>query len=122
MDRATYLTQSAYRLLDDWGANLCRTFPGHVPYLVGSALTRPDYRDVDVRLMLWDDAYVRLCRVVVERQHYDNNGGKGHSRKPPGLVDLVLEASPGPYLELFSRTPPLGWDSWGDGYEIGAAS
>lgn len=54
------------------------------------------------------------------RQHYDRNGGKGHSRKPPGLVDLVIEASPGPYLDLFSRTPPLGWDSWGDGYEIGA--
>lgn len=65
MDRATYLTMSGYRLLDDWGANLRRMF-GEVPYLVGSALTTADHRDVDVRLLLdrepWDqlDAAVYL--------------------------------------------------------------
>lgn len=33
---------------------------GHTPYLVGSALERPDYRDVDVRSILPDDEYDAL--------------------------------------------------------------
>lgn len=30
-------------------------FPDEMPYLVGSSIQRPDYRDVDVRMMLDDD-------------------------------------------------------------------
>lgn len=30
---------------------------GHAPYLVGSVMQRPDYRDVDVRLILPDEEY-----------------------------------------------------------------
>jgi N6-adenosine-specific RNA methylase IME4 len=51
-------------------------------------------------------------------QVYECNGGKQHSRKPLASLDLVEAASPGPYLELFSRTPRLGWDSHGWGYEL----
>jgi N6-adenosine-specific RNA methylase IME4 len=47
---------------------------------------------------------------------------RAHSQKPPGFLDLVETVSPGPRVELFSREPRLGWDSWGHGYEIGAAS
>lgn len=66
MDRATYLTMSEYRLLDDWGANLRRMFPGYGgPYLVGSALTTADHRDVDVRLMLDDPEYEALASAVL---------------------------------------------------------
>jgi N6-adenosine-specific RNA methylase IME4 len=42
----------------------------------------------------------------------------GHSVKPACFFDLVERVSPGSYLELFSRTPRLGWDSWGHGYEL----
>lgn len=44
-----------------------------------------------------------------------------HSAKPEAFLDLVEQVSPGPYVELFARAPRLGWDSWGHGYEIGAA-
>lgn len=44
-----------------------------------------------------------------------------HSAKPDAFMDLVERVSPGPYVELFCRRPRLGWDSWGKGYEIGAA-
>jgi N6-adenosine-specific RNA methylase IME4 len=37
----------------------------------------------------------------------------GHSVKPDQFFELVEEASPGPYCELFCRNPRLGWDSWG---------
>ena len=43
--------------------------------------------------------------------------GKVHSQKPRLFGDLVEQVSPGPYVELFARSPRLGWDSWGYGWE-----
>lgn len=43
---------------------------------------------------------------------------KAHSAKPDAFMDLVESWCPGPYVELFSRSPRLGWDSWGKGYEL----
>jgi N6-adenosine-specific RNA methylase IME4 len=45
-----------------------------------------------------------------------------HSVKPAAFLYLVEQVSPGPYVELFSRDPHLGWDSWGYGYELAGAS
>jgi N6-adenosine-specific RNA methylase IME4 len=44
-----------------------------------------------------------------------------HSAKPSTFGDLIERMSPGPYLELFARSPRLGWDSWGLGYESAVA-
>lgn len=33
-----------------------------------------------------------------------------HSEKPDAFLDLVEQASPGPYAELFSRRARFGWD------------
>lgn len=41
-----------------------------------------------------------------------------HSVKPSAFFDVVEKCSPAPYVELFSRAPRLGWDSWGKGYEV----
>ena len=50
------------------------------------------------------------------KQHHAGNegGGKTHSRKPEGALDLVEQVSPGPYVELFARRARFGWDYWGD--------
>lgn len=45
-----------------------------------------------------------------------------HSAKPAAFMDIVEQVSPGPYVELFCRTPRMGWDSWGKGFEIEEAS
>lgn len=37
-----------------------------------------------------------------------------HSVKPDAFYDLVEKASPGPYLEMFSRRSRFGWDYWGN--------
>jgi N6-adenosine-specific RNA methylase IME4 len=37
-----------------------------------------------------------------------------HSRKPDEAYEIVEACSPGPYLELFARTPRSGWTQWGD--------
>jgi hypothetical protein len=53
-DRLTYLGPHAVRRLDLWVTAVRGTF-GQPCYLVGSALQRADYRDVDVRMALPDD-------------------------------------------------------------------
>jgi N6-adenosine-specific RNA methylase IME4 len=37
-----------------------------------------------------------------------------HSVKPDAFYDLVEQASPGPYVELFARRHRFFWDVWGD--------
>ena len=44
-----------------------------------------------------------------------------HSTKPAGFMDVVDAIAPEPRIELFSREPRLGWDSWGHGYELGVS-
>lgn len=65
MGRATYLDRAQHQLLQDWARTL-RTMSrdGHGLYLVGSAIHRPDWRDVDVRLMLDDDAFDAVAAVL----------------------------------------------------------
>lgn len=48
------------------------------------------------------------------KRPYDDRGKPMHSGKPEAFYDLVREASPGPYLELFARRQRLGWDTWGN--------
>lgn len=62
--RATYMLMSDFHILEVWGRELRKMFPGNVPYLVGSALRTKDYRDVDVRLILDDNDYSALNAAV----------------------------------------------------------
>lgn len=62
--RATYMQLSDVKLLEDWGRNLREMFLFDTPYVVGSALQRADYRDVDVRIMLADETFDWLEGVV----------------------------------------------------------
>lgn len=57
--RATYLPRARLWALDAACFELVRAFGKH-PYLVGSCLRRPDYRDVDVRVILEDVDFDRL--------------------------------------------------------------
>jgi N6-adenosine-specific RNA methylase IME4 len=42
-------------------------------------------------------------------------GPNGHSSKPVEFYDLVESCSPGPFLEMFSRSKRDGWVAWGEG-------
>lgn len=42
-----------------------------------------------------------------------------HSEKPFIVRDYIRRASPGPYLELFARTPAEGWTCWGNEIDRG---
>lgn len=41
-------------------------------------------------------------------------GPQGHSSKPVEFYDFVESCSPGPYLEMFSRTTRNDWMAWGE--------
>lgn len=65
--RATQLSVTERALLEDWARYLF-PFLAETPFLVGSVLERPDYRDIDVRVILEDDRYAQLCELVdIER-------------------------------------------------------
>jgi hypothetical protein len=57
--RAAFLSPPDLHRLD-WACRpIFRAF-GTPPYLVGSAMSRPDYRDVDLRLILDDERFERM--------------------------------------------------------------
>jgi hypothetical protein len=59
MSRSTFLSPPDLHRLD-WACRPIRDAFGNPPYLVGSVLTRPDFRDIDIRLILDDDAVERM--------------------------------------------------------------
>jgi hypothetical protein len=54
--RTSYLLQADFERLEEWCSNVRRIFK-RPPYLVGSATQRVDFRDVDLRLILDDEAF-----------------------------------------------------------------
>jgi hypothetical protein len=54
-----YVGMPADLMLHEFGSQVWHAF-GTPPFLVGSALLRKDWRDVDVRLILDDDVYLAL--------------------------------------------------------------
>jgi hypothetical protein len=59
-ERANWVAAPHFYNLNQACAVLQRAFPQGGVYLVGSALKRRDHRDVDVRLILEDEAYDKL--------------------------------------------------------------
>jgi hypothetical protein len=60
--RATYLFVNDFERLEEWCQKAAVLFwrpsPGYLGlFLVGSALSRPDFRDVDLRVILSDDRF-----------------------------------------------------------------
>lgn len=67
--RHTMLGPADVRLLDDWGKALRNAFPqAFGAYLVGSAMTRVDPRDIDVRIILPDDVFASLAAAIQPRR------------------------------------------------------
>lgn len=75
----SYLSVPDFHRLN-WACRPITEAFGNPPYLVGSALTRPDFRDIDLRLILDDE--------VVERMF--NPNGEYFSSGDPKAVRLLL--------------------------------
>lgn len=57
--KASHVGAPAIFALEQQCQDLNRAFDGHC-YLVGSALERPDWRDIDIRLIMDDEAFTVL--------------------------------------------------------------
>lgn len=64
---ASYLSPPDMHRLD-WACRPIYAAFGSPPFLVGSVLTRPDFRDIDLRLILPDDDVNKLCSVGTNMQ------------------------------------------------------
>lgn len=55
--RVSFLTVAQMYAVDVACSPIAQAFDGNPPYLVGSVLQRPNFRDVDLRLMLPDERF-----------------------------------------------------------------
>jgi hypothetical protein len=82
-------------------------FLHEMPYLVGSALTSPDWRDVDVRVMLDDDEYDSLQRRIVPALL--NLAVSTWGQKVTGLpIDFQIQRAREANAEHHGRRHPIG--------------
>ena len=77
MTRHCYLTPHQLRRLDAACAPIVAAYGPFTTYLVGSVLSRPDYRDVDVRTIIADS-------------QFDSMFGAGNAQDDGGAHDLPL--------------------------------
>lgn len=112
-ERTNYLSVTELPLLRAWGDQVRLMFWGTMPYQVGSSLLRPDWRDVDVRLML-DAGYVALHHGVLD-VYYLNLSVSLWGQKVTGLpIDFQVQDLHSANIDY----PDLRRDPIGIGAEI----
>ena len=111
------LMEDGFRIMRAWGF----TYKAALQWLKVRADGQPDmrcmgfyFRNVTETLLFGIRGDARtlpparsLPNLIVSRK-------REHSRKPDEQYDLVEQASPGPFLELFARHARPGWAQWGD--------
>ncbi len=74
MSRANFLYLPQWNLLNDWCHLIRIDYPDvHGPFLVGSAISKRDYRDVDIRMIVPNRLFDRW---FVGAKHYPYPRGK----------------------------------------------
>ncbi len=92
MSRASFLSPPDFHRLN-WACRPITEAFGECPYLVGSALTRPDFRDIDIRLILDDDTVERMFGASSFGIHESGNGQAVRLLLNIALSDLIAKAA-----------------------------
>lgn len=90
---ASYLSPPDFHRLN-WACRPIRDAFGSPPYLVGSVLTRPDFRDIDIRLILDDEAVERVFGV--RGKFFEGEPGAVRLLLNIALSDLIARAANAP--------------------------
>lgn len=103
------------RIIEAWGFKPARLLVWHKRNFGLGTFPRPQHETI-ICAKRGSLAYAVKNAGSVHnwRLSYEPRVGKRHSEKPEGFLDLIEQASPGPYLELFARRARFGWDYWGD--------
>jgi len=99
-----------FRLLDAWGFR----------YITAVTWVKPHFgmgnyfRGQTEHVLFGVKGSQPLKRKDVGTAFMSERGVGGHSSKPSSFLDLVESCSPGPYIEMFSRSSRAGWVTWGE--------
>lgn len=99
-----------FRLLDAWGFR----------YITAITWAKPNFgmgnyfRGQTEHVLFGVKGSQPLKRKDVGTIFNAPRGPNGHSSKPIEFYELVESCSPGPYLEMFSRSQRDGWKTWGE--------
>lgn len=91
---ASYLSPPDMHRLD-WACRPIHAAFGSPPYLVGSVLTRPDFRDIDLRLILPDGDVEKLCSIGTD-MHDQHLGSAVRLLLNIAISDLIAGAANAP--------------------------
>jgi N6-adenosine-specific RNA methylase IME4 len=99
-----------FRLLDAWGFRYITALTWVKPHFgMGNY-----FRGQTEHILFGVKGSQPLKRKDVGTVFNASRGPAGHSSKPPEFLSLVESCSPGPYLEMFSRSARDGWVTWGE--------
>jgi N6-adenosine-specific RNA methylase IME4 len=85
--------------------------------------TDPDHKRFPIGTGYWTRSNPEQCLLFVTGQPKRLSAAvrkliisprREHSRKPDECAAAIQKLVAGPYVELFSRTPRPGWESWGN--------
>ena len=100
-----------FRLLDAWGFRYITAITWVKPHFgMGNY-----FRGQTEHVLFGVKGSQPLKRKDVGTVFMSERGVGGHSSKPKSFLDLVESCSPGPYIEMFSRSSKDGWVTWGEG-------
>ena len=112
------LDGTAARVASSWGFKPQRLFVWRKRGFGMGTFPRPQHeaaiyaRRGSVNARRRDLGSVQDFKLVYERR--GRSAARKHSAKPPDFLAMVETVFDGPYLELFARSPRLGWTSYGD--------
>jgi hypothetical protein len=116
---ASYLSPPDFHRLN-WACLPITEAFGTPPYLVGSALTRPDFRDIDIRLILDDEAFDRMFSVsdVKTASHQDSAVRRllnialsdliANAANPPAPIDFQIQSMTEANVPEHGMRNPMG--------------
>lgn len=109
--RTTYLLQDDFERLEEWCANVRRIFK-RPPYLVGSVTQRPDFRDVDLRLIVPDELFDAEWNDLV-KVRLMNRAISVWGKKETGLpIDFQIQRQTEANAEFTGSRNPMGIRDW----------
>lgn len=105
-----------FQLLDEWGFRYITALTWVKPHFgMGNY-----FRGQTEHVLFGVKGSQALKRKDVGTAFHAARGSGGHSSKPVEFFDLVESCSPGPYLEMFSRSKRSDWTAWGENANAGA--
>lgn len=111
--RATWLHVTDFDRLEDW-CHMVRIILWSQPYLVGSALDRADFRDIDIRVLMADKDFDRLSRKRSDVIRFLNRAFSTWGQRETGLpIDFQIQRQT-EANEQFPNKPrnPMGTRDW----------